>query len=116
MFKAVDGDSGGSCDSFRLEVTFTSNPGNAYVFDVYEGGCGSVICSGNTVFQDYVDFYNESGGGECPCVTDTGPDGGKAIPGHNLCTDQTQTYFVKVYRSDGGASCDVYGLQISNAL
>jgi hypothetical protein len=116
MFKAIDGDSGGTCDSFSLEVKFTSNPGNAYVFDVYEGGCGNVICSGNTVFQDYTDFYNESGGGECPCVSDTGPEGGKASPGHNLCSDQTQTFFIKVYRADGAGSCDVYGLEVSNAL
>jgi hypothetical protein len=114
--KAVDNGTGGECDTFSLEVKFDSNPGNAYRFDVYEGGCGDILCSGSTVFQDYTDFYDESGGGECPCVTDTGPEGGKAKPGHNLCSDQTQTYFIKVYRADGAASCDIYGLLLSNAI
>ena len=126
-FEASDSDDSGSgCDTYNVEISLTTNPGNQVRFDVFSGGCATIECSGADLFQDSVDFYDGTGGGECPCSTDLHPDEdptdedgvfhGVAQPGANQCEDHSTVYLVKVYRSDGAASCSPYTITFSNGI
>ncbi len=91
-----------NCDEFDVHIAFSSNPGDAFVFDVYRGACcaDDQVCSGETVHTWSVNFYgptpfgpksttNAKGGGgytpspvpeaggECGCVAPNAVSGKK---------------------------------------
>ena len=105
-----------TCDNFYLRVRFTSNPSNAFVFDVFRGGCSSTnqICNGTTDHTWATDFFTGTGTtakGQCPCVPSPG------VTNKNICDDQTSVFYVKVYRGSGKTiNCDNYSLEITNGV
>ncbi len=133
-FRAVDGPDANSCDRFHVRVRFLKNPSNAYMFDVYWGGCAGSnnLCSGTTFFEFFTDFHESfkeappstKGSGECPCkpYTSSQPDpSGLHIndtsEASRQCTDQSNWVYVKVYRKPGAtAICDEYQVEFSNAI
>jgi len=126
VFYASDtGDS--SCDNQHVRIQLSSNPGDRFRFNVYKGGCGSQVCSNSQDYEDYQDFQvitgspscdsgteadevQPSGGsvsGQCPCTT------GKSCTS-NKCLDDSNTYYVEVYRASGAIDCTQYVLEMSN--
>ena len=94
-----------ACDSFHVRVWFLDNPGDAYVFDAWRGGCaGEFLCDGVTDLQWYTN-YSAGGLGECPCSPSD----------VNHCGDDSSEFHVRVRRKDGlPLSCTDYTLEISN--
>ncbi|MBN1773931.1 MAG: hypothetical protein JXB32_21910 [Deltaproteobacteria bacterium] len=114
-FRALDTDDT-SCDEFHVIIEFTSNPGDAFRFDVHRSDriddCGRRDCEGESRWYDFYTDYHVGTGrtavGECPCRP-------RNTSGYNTCDNQTQYYFVKVYRVDPTTTtCDSYTLRISN--
>ena len=103
-FQAIDS-LDGSCDDFHVRVWFLENPGDAFVFDAWRGGCDAEqLCDGVTDFQWYTNF-SEGGIGECPC----------SPTATNNCGDDTAFFHVRVRRKDGlPVTCDDYRLELSN--
>ncbi|GMV43579.1 MAG: hypothetical protein AMXMBFR64_52950 [Myxococcales bacterium] len=105
-----------TCDNFYVRVRFTSNPNNAFVFDVFRGGCSSTnqICNGTTDHTWQTDFATGTGTtakGECPCVPSPG------VTGKNICSDNTAVFYVRVYRGTGKpVTCDNYTLELTNGV
>ncbi len=115
MFRAIDTNDT-SCDDFHVVVEFVTNPGNAFSFDVYRGAetddCLAMAeCPNEKLkYERYMDFRSGSGGtasGECPCRS-------TVTPNFNTCTDDTQYFFFKVYRTGTTTTCDSYTIRISN--
>ena len=123
-------------DTFHVKVKFMKNPGNAFVFDLFWGGCGGAneICGEATEADWYTNFSTPSatqawpsvpgpgamGGGEQNCrndsnheLTPTNYDDDSDAQSHR-CTDNSQQYFVRVYRNSGGPTCENYKLEVSN--
>ena len=119
-FTAIDGPDNGGCDSFHVKIKFEHNPGGQFVMDVNRGSCAGAdnLCSGVSQYTEAVDFYDDGGPtvlGECPCVE--GPSDDVTSPGVQRCSDQTATYYVRVYRKPGfETTCEAYTLRISNGL
>jgi len=110
-----------SCDNFHVNVTFLTNPGDAFRLNVFRGMCGSEVCpaTGFTQFSWATDFRSGSPAiGECPCSTARNPGtGGLATPGTNACTDNSADFFVQVVRRAGASvSCEPFELELSNGL
>ncbi|MBN1771841.1 MAG: hypothetical protein JXB32_11300 [Deltaproteobacteria bacterium] len=124
-FRAVDNDDG-ACDQFHVVVEFVVNPDDAFRFDVFRDDgpdgclglpdtCGLETgrCEGEAVRYDRNMAFMSGAGrdrvGECPC---------SAVPsyGRNVCSPDTQYYFVKVYRPGAATTCDSYTIQISNGV
>jgi len=129
------------CDHFNFQVKFVENPGEAFRFDVYRGSCldEHKTCSGGTISQWAVNFQ-DSEGGECKCSTNVEKDckapedyehcvkvtgtqfkcgacPGFAAMGMHACSDNSNTYLVRVFREgDKAATCDDYELELSNGL
>ncbi len=108
----------GSCNAFDLHIDFPQNPGQAFAFDVYRGSCGAAdkVCSGETLHDESVDFFGSWGGksnvGQCPC-TPAGP-GAMPLPGVNVCSDWSATYFVRVHHQPGAPFlCASYTVQFT---
>lgn len=116
-FSALDGADPNDCDSFDLHVDFVHNPQEQFAFDVYAGGCAPAqgICTESMSFSDSTNLLTQIGDelvGECPCKP-----GEDTIEGHQECTDQTETYMIRVYRRNGfGPSCSAYTLRVQNGL
>jgi hypothetical protein len=103
-----------TCDHFHVLVEFTANPGGAYRMSVYKSSCGDGgPCTGESgSYEWYTDFRSGSGTtatGECPCST-------SPRYGQNICSPDTRTFFVKVYRAGPTVACEDYSLRISNGL
>ena len=119
-FVAIDGPDDAGCDSFHVKIKFEHNPGGQFVMDVNRGSCAGAdnLCSGVSQYTEAVDFYDDGGPtvlGECPCIE--GPSDDVTSPGVQRCSDQTATYFVRVYRKPGfETTCEAYTLRISNGL
>jgi Putative metal-binding motif len=108
-------------DEYHVDGRFLTNPNGAYVMDVYRDGCPA---SGGTQiatlepdsFDWYVDFPITSVGcsGPPPC----GEGDCSAIPSDsvNLCEDDSAVYAIRITRTDGLPSCDLYSLELSNGL
>jgi len=129
-FKAIDGLDPEGCDTFHIRVRFLKNPNDAYLFDVYQGGCAGAdnMCAETTLFEFYTDFHVATGevgaiGGECKCKPDANhtltPTMYKDDTDANThkCTDQTNEYSVRVYRKTGApVACDEYQIEFSNGI
>lgn len=119
-FQAIDSPDPGGCDSFSVQVKFEHNPGGQFVLDIYKSTCAGAdnICSGVTHYTESVNFFDETGGvplGECPCAVGETDD--VTAPGVQRCTDQTDTYYVRVYRKPGfETTCESYTLRASNGF
>jgi hypothetical protein len=108
-------------DEFHFDARFTTNPGDAYVMDVFRNGCPG---TGEQVAQDefgVVDWYTDQphttvgctlggacGEGNCGTLPDA--------PGQCQCDDDSATFHIRVRRLDGLSSCDVYALEVSNGV
>jgi hypothetical protein len=117
-FTAVDAADPNGCDTFRLRVKFIHNPSEQFAFDVRKGSCaaGDEICNQSAEFTDTTNMLVTTNGallGECPCVNSN--DDYDTATGLQRCTDQTDTYFIRVYRKPGlPESCAAYTLSITN--
>ncbi|NOZ85064.1 MAG: choice-of-anchor D domain-containing protein, partial [Deltaproteobacteria bacterium] len=122
VFKAVDsrGDDNQGKDHFKVQVKFTSNPGNQYQFDLYKQKGAAIDCSKRTMLcsqQKTGDLADDHPGGgtntedQCNCI----PSGQPLTPGRDHCDDDTAWYFLQVYRIDGvSMTCDPYVVEIRN--
>ena len=115
------------------------NPDNAYVFDLYWGGCGGAneICGEATDAEWFTDFSNAAakqpwpdipgpgaaGGGEQNCRNDSNHE---VTPTNyaddtdgqtHRCTDNSKQFFVKVFLAPGKkATCQNYKIEVSNGV
>jgi hypothetical protein len=103
-----------TCDAYNVDVRFApgGNPGTAFRIDVYRGTCDSTTCTNiPDRYSWYTDFSERTGPsplGECQCRTANVYD-------YNLCSDNTITYTVRVYRDPSAAlDCAEYVLRITN--
>ncbi len=137
-FEALDNVENLGCDTFHVRVRFISNPGNIHRIDLYRGSCAgaSQLCTNETdvswgvnfsgkppfgvgtkkpVSQgDVVKSPNPEVGGECKCSPAIGGSGPGA-PGMNQCTDNSATFWVRVYLAKGQVpSCATYKIEASN--
>jgi hypothetical protein len=126
-------------DSFHVRVKFNKNPGSAYLFDLYWGGCGaaSQICGETTDAEWYTDFTNPAatqvwpdvpgpgamGGGEAPCRPDSnheltpGNDADDTDATTHRCKDNSQQFFIRVYLAPGKKpTCENYEIEASNGV
>ena len=107
-------------DEYHVDVRFLSNPGSAYVMDVYRGTCASEdrLAGGEPESVDwFTNFATTDVGcsgpapcGEGDCVP---PPGGVGV---NSCDDDTATYFVRIGPANGVGSCDTFELEMSNGV
>jgi hypothetical protein len=104
----------GACDGFHFRIRFTRNPGNVYRLAVYEEQCTvSPECNltAITEFAVFTNFRDGSGTtavGECPCS-------GSSTANQNLCSSQSMTYLVRVFRIPGQPlTCDSFELELTN--
>jgi hypothetical protein len=105
-------------DEYHVDVRFRSNPSDGYAFDVYRDGCtpdAQIATEEAEVFDWYTDFPATETGctisspcGEGDCAPAPGEEG------KNTCGDDSATFYLRVFRPDGAASCDAYELEVSN--
>ena len=76
-FQAIDAMDMDDCDTFHVTVRFLKNPNDAYLFDVWAGGCTGMgnVCAETTYFEFFTDFHEDTAidgsiGGECKCKPD----------------------------------------------
>jgi hypothetical protein len=136
-----------SCDQFNLTVRFTENPGNSLVVDILRGSCTepASTCTGAVETEWATNFYKPAADGapargECNCSTASTPictspgldcldatgdptvcNGcpGAATIGTNACSNNTQKFFIRVYRNPNATDaprCSPYEIQIANGL
>ena len=109
-----------ACDNYHVRVLLTQNPSNVYKFDVISDHCqGAAACPTSvTDFQFFTNFsdanwadgIDEQATGECPCrEVDT--------EGFTLCSDNSATYLVRLFREPGAPlTCDPYEIEFSNGV
>ena len=141
-FRAIDTPDQ-SCDRFHVDVRFQSNPSNALTFDVFKDSCvaGGNVCTAGHNYAFATDFYDKKKKlGECPCSThvatvqntncgsaeddegDTSKCGAfptYAEPKKNFCSDQSSTFYVKVYLKPGFSGvlpCTDYKIKVTNGV
>ena len=103
------------CDSFHVDVRFTSNPDNQFAVEVFRGSCESPECA--TASYDHyswaTDFLDTGGAewrGECPCRADS-------VDGTQECSDNTAVFRFCVVRASGAAAaCGWYEVEVSNGV
>ena len=123
----VDGDITEGGDNYHVIIRFKENPENAYVMDIFRGGCASekVECNQlDGIYEFKTDYWDDTGEtpvGEKPCVK--GPEAATVDGGGGVCSNNTAKYYVRVYRkrNDEGAPaepirCDNYLLEFNNGL
>ncbi len=118
-FRAID-DVDSTCDNFNVLIEFTANPGNVYRMDVLRAGIyhttsctsGSPECTGESRTYQRNMHHLTGSAGECPCR----PAGTLGRPpGYHHCNDDTDTFWIKVYRVPGApVRCETYTIVISN--
>jgi hypothetical protein len=114
-FSAVDSEDT-SCDTFDVEVAFTSNPSGVFRMDVFRNGCGDADPCLNV--NDYVTWFTNtitgsmaSKRGECPCRTSA------TAYDYNQCSNNSAEFWVRIHRAAGAPmTCDNYTIRISNGL
>jgi hypothetical protein len=101
-----------------------TNPGAAFRFDVHRGAdvtacsglpdnCGleGGRCDGEAVrYERNMNLRSGSGAtavGECGCRR-------TSTSGYNICNNNTEYYFVKVYRPGTTTTCDSYTIRMAN--
>ena len=124
-FTALDGADPNSCDSFDVRVSFVHNPQGRFAFDIFEGGCetSKEICKTVDLYTNTTHISTQIGEdlvGECPCAIPQVPPSAESeddgmIEGNQHCSDNTNVYYVRVYRRDEfESSCAAYTLAITN--
>ncbi len=128
----------GACDKYGFKARLVTNPEDAFAIDVRRGNCetSAQFCSGASEI-DWATSFHSPDGGEClcspadnpicetpadlgACIAEAGAQNcnncpGVAAPGKNQCTDNSSTYYVRVYRKAGvAAKCAYYQLELSN--
>lgn len=136
-FDAIDGPDVNDCDTYDVRVRLMQGE-DTYVLDLYRGSCAgkSQICAGEIDTSWTVAFGDkpaygvnfEKGqkngevkpspepfpGGECKCTTTNDPKG-PGLPGMNLCTDNSATFFFAVrYKPTQAPVCKPYQVLITN--
>jgi hypothetical protein len=137
--KAVDSpDQDFSCDPFNVRAWLKDNPDGGFALELFKHSCGSTaeLCNDVTDTGWTVAFGDKSPygpqtnksvdigcyllwkdacspnpevGGECPCVNN------EQIFGFNACTDNSDDFYIHVYRKPGAADfCGTYTLAITN--
>jgi hypothetical protein len=108
-FTAPDS-SDSSCDTYHVDVRFTSNPGSVFRMDVYRGSCSDTDpCLNESSAYDWYSDYSSGGKGECPCNNG-------AVNGVNVCQDRSSAFFVRIFRASGTTvTCDSYTIEVSNS-
>ena len=104
-----------ACDTYNFRARFTDNPGDAFRLDVRRAACEAASCdmadAGFTEYSFATNFRDGAGLGECPCAVAPG------APGRNICSNNTATYYVRVFRRPGAPlTCAPYTLQLSNGI
>ncbi|MFT5352879.1 MAG: hypothetical protein ACI9KE_000076 [Polyangiales bacterium] len=104
-----------ACDTYDFRARFTDNPGDAFRLDVRRSACDAMSCdmseAGFTEYSFSTNFRDAAGVGECPCAVAPGQ------PGRNICSNNTATYYVRVFRRPGApVTCAPYTLQLSNGI
>ena len=116
-FKTRFIDNGTLGRDFHLDIRFTSNPGDAFRFDVYRDSCGNKVC-GSTKFYDVYSDFNYSGGKGNQNCSGGCSDGWCGYPGANCCCRNTEgsdrDFFIRVFRPDAQSGGDEYKLFVSN--
>ena len=116
VFTAGD-DTDTNGDEFHVDIRFTSNPGNAYVMDVYRGGCGGTqIASGEASITDWYTDFNKKASG-CTVSNPCGEGNCSNVnqPGKNVCSNDSASFYVRV-RLTGAPTCSTYTMQFSNGV
>ncbi|MEM9074729.1 MAG: MopE-related protein [Myxococcota bacterium] len=113
-FRAVDSPDT-ACDNHHVRVLLSDNPGDAFEFTTFRGGCGTPMTadSGFTDETWRTDFRATIDGrlaGQCPC--------GTRMRNISPCSNNTMEYFVRVRRRSGAAaaSCATYEIEFSNGI
>jgi hypothetical protein len=100
-------------NNYNFQVDISAGAGS-YDMLVYRGDCtaGSLECSSSSGGYDTYDYYAEDDGANYFVPSDSRYcDNGTA---YNNCDDLSDTYYIKVYRTDGTVNCQHYTLTISN--
>ncbi|MBM4387368.1 MAG: hypothetical protein FJ088_06480, partial [Deltaproteobacteria bacterium] len=128
-FTATDSADSGSpsslgSDKFHVRARFLSPvSNNPFAFDIFKGGCASILCDGAKDFNWFTNGRCGSGAaakGEAPCLTKSTCDNNNVCPdgtAANYCADESSVYYIKVYRLSGAASdCSgtEYSIEVSN--
>ncbi|MBW2263832.1 MAG: hypothetical protein JRG91_17865 [Deltaproteobacteria bacterium] len=124
-FRAVDDPDGGTsdCDHFRVHIEFTANPGNEFRMEIYRAGAnygtgsppsGTPDCTNEARSYDRDMWHrgeteSSSPGleGECNC---SNPE----TSSYNICDNDTDTYWIKVYRAGSIVTCGDYTIVVTN--
>ena len=119
VFNGID-DADTAGDEYHVDGRFLVNPGNGYAIDVYRGGCpglGTQIANAEAAsFDWFTDFNQTSAGCDGPSPCGEGNCTATPVPGANVCSDDTATYHVRVYRPTATATCSSYTMQFSNGV
>jgi hypothetical protein len=103
-----------SCDSFHLNVKFIEpDPNNTFAYVIYRED--SQLCTDQSQLTETDYSMNQAGykstPGQCPCITEgTGTD----TPENNKCSDDSATYYIKVFKIQSGPTCSFYQLVVKN--
>jgi hypothetical protein len=101
------------CDTYHVDIRFTSNPSNQFQFNVYRANCSTLACASTLdSYAWYTDYTTGSMGskvGECGCRTTNTYD-------YNLCNDSTANYYFCVSRVSGAPTCDAYSISVTNGF
>jgi len=107
---SLNGTSLGGTNPFHVNVTFATNPGNAYQFQVFTNcsGTGAGCPDGSQPITG-TDAWELNASGETACVS------GTPGPSHQKCQNHQQQYFIRVTLA-GAPSCSSYTLKVTNGL
>jgi hypothetical protein len=94
-----------AADPFRPNITFQSNPGSAYRFQVWNSDCTVNSVCGTTNLSDFK--YYSGPGTNHAC-------GEGSVPGWDDCQNQSRSVRIRVIRTAGGTACDTYSLLVKN--
>ncbi|HUU02940.1 MAG TPA: putative metal-binding motif-containing protein [Myxococcota bacterium] len=113
----VNEDLDDSCDRFKFQLRFLTNPGDKMLIDVYAESCTQPtdLCTDDTEYDhaynsQFLTTPDTEGMGQCPCSAD--PTNGMAT-----CSSEPKTFYIRVHGPAGDqATCDNYQLSISNGV
>ena len=107
-------DSDNNADEFDFEIFWVTRPPEVY-FDVYKGTCSDSMCIRiDDCINWYTDFYNGTCAVNPPCGEDPCRAGPDPTAGFNLCTDDTDEFYIHVYSESTTAPCVEYQFRIRN--
>jgi hypothetical protein len=123
VFSGID-DSDTAGDEYHVDVRFLQNPGSGYRIDAYRGGCPPTGGGVTQIAADeatIVDWYTDQPFQATGCTLSNPCGQGNCVPAANQaarcqCTNDSGSFYVRVYRQDGAGSCDDFEIQVSNGL